>query len=193
MDIQKIKKRVVDLLSNPEKEWGVIAREDGDIVSLYSNYILPLAAIPSIALLLGLVVIGAPFIGRFGIVLALSAAVGGFVATLVAPIVAAVVIEQLAPKFQSSGDTTRALKLVAYASTPIWLAGIIYLVPLLAFMAIVGALYAVYLFYVGLPVMMGTPREQVVPYMVVSAIAIIVLNIVLRFVERLAGLPTFGI
>jgi len=193
LNIQNIRKRVVDLLTNPEIEWGVLSREDDDIVSLYTNYIMPLAAIPSICLLLGLMIVGAPFIGRYGIVMALGAAIGGYVAALVAPMIAAVVIEQLAPKFGSSGDTLRALKLVAYSSTPIWLAGIVYLVPLLAFLAIVGALYAVYLFYVGLPVMMRTPREQVVPYMVVSAITIIVISIVLRFVQRFAGLPMYGI
>jgi hypothetical protein len=60
-------------------------------------------------------------------------------------------------------------------------------------MAIVGMLYAIYLFYVGLPVMMKTPREQVVPYMVVSALAILVISILMWTIQRFFGLPMYGI
>ena len=190
---QQIKKRAIDILTNPESEWPEIRREGGDIAELYKSYIIPLAAIPSASLLIGLLLIGAPIVGRYGVLGAVSAALASYVAALVSPIVGAVVIEQLAPRFQSSGDTMSALKLVAYASTPVWIAGVVNIIPLLSFMAIVGALYAIYLFYIGLPVMMKTPKDQVVPYMVVSAIAIVVVIILLNFIERMAGLPMYGI
>ena len=192
MDFEKIKKRVMDLLKSPETEWKVIAEESGDIASLYVSYVMPLAAIPAVSLLLGLLLIGAPIIGRFSIGTALSGAIGSFVSALIGQIVGAFVIEKLAPKFQSSGNTFQAFKLVAYASTPLWVAGVIYLFLLLAPLMLVAALYAIYLFYTGLPVMMNTPRDQVVPFMVVSAITIIVVSILLRVVETLAGIPTYG-
>jgi hypothetical protein len=192
MDVEKIKKRVMDLLKSPETEWKVIADEGGDIASLYMNYIIPLAAIPAVSMMLGLLVIGAPIAGRIGIAGAVSAAIGSFVAAIVGPIIGAVIIEQLAPKFGSSGNTVQALKLVAYASTPMWVSGVVYLFILLAPLMIVAALYAIYLFYVGLPVMMKTPHDQVVPYMVVSAIAIIVVSIVIRVLEGVVGLPIYG-
>ena len=42
-------------------------------------------------------------------------------------------------------------------------------------MALVGGLYSIYVFYLGLPVMMKTPEAKVIPYMAVSALVIIVL------------------
>ena len=102
MDFEKIKKRVMDLLKSPETEWKVIAEERGDIASLYVSYVVPLAAIPAVSLFLGMLVIGAPFVGRLSIGMALSAGIASFVGALIGPIIGALVIEKLAPKFQSS-------------------------------------------------------------------------------------------
>jgi len=56
----------------------------------------------------------------------------------------------------------------------------VYIVPLLGGMAsIIGACYSVYLFYVGVPKLMGTPAEKVVSYMVVSALVIIALHVIM--------------
>jgi len=89
------------------------------------------------------------------------------------------VIEKLAPTFQSKGSTAQALKLVVYAMTPVWVAGVLNLVPALAVLEIIAALYAIYLFYLGLAPVMGTPPDKAIPYIVVSAIVIIVISIVL--------------
>ena len=106
---------------------------------------------------------------------------------------AALVIEKLAPRFKSSGSTVNALKLVAYASTPVWVAGVFYLFLYLAPLAFVAVLYSIYLFYIGLPPMMKTHPENVVPYMVVSAIVLLVINIVLAGFRSLLGMPSFGL
>ena len=95
--------------------------------------------------------------------------------------IAAVVIEWLAPKFKSSGTRVDALKIVAYSMTPVWIAGILnerlerlrvypLHVPLLAVLGIVAAFYAIYLCYLGLPYVMKTPQDQVVIFMIVSAL-----------------------
>jgi hypothetical protein len=193
MDIQQIRKRATAIIAEPASEWRVVAAERTDIASLYMNYIGPLAAIPAVAIFLGLSIIGAPVIGRYGIATALSVAIAMFVSALIAPMVGAVVIEQLAPKFRSSGNTVQALKLVAYASTPIWVSGVLYIFILLTPIMVVAILYAIYLFYLGLPTMMNTPEDQVVPFMVVSALAIVVVSILLRVLESAVGLPLYGL
>ena len=188
-----LRNRAVAILTTPKTEWTAIAAEPDDVVALYRNYIALLAAIPAVCMFLGLTLIGLPMFGRFGIPTALASAVAMYVSALVAPFIAALVIEKLAPTFQSSGSTLEALKLVAYASTPVWVAGIFYLVLVLAPLALVAALYAVYLFYLGLPVLMKTPPDKVVPFMVVAALAIIVLNLVLRTIVGMLGLPMYGL
>jgi hypothetical protein len=112
--------------------------------------------------------------------------------SLASVIAAAMVIEWLAPKFKSSGDTVQALKQVAYASTPVWLAGIFNISLALAPLTIIAVLYAVYLFYLGLPSVMRTPPDQVVPYMAVSAIAILALNLAITLLIGGVGIQTYG-
>ena len=101
-------------------------------MGLYRNYILILAAIPSVCLFVSLGVFGAPYIGRLGMGGALGGAITAYVRTLVSVLIAAVIVEKLAPTFGSRGDTAQALKLVAYACTPVWLAGVFYLIWFLA-------------------------------------------------------------
>jgi hypothetical protein len=112
--------------------------------------------------------------------------------SLASVITAAVVIEWLAPRFKSRGGTVQALKQVAYATTPVWVGGIFDISLALAPLTIIAVLYAIYLFYLGLPAVMSTPQDQVVPFMVVSAIAILVLNIILTFLLGGIGLRTYG-
>ena len=184
--------RVTGILTNSTSEWLEIAAEPDDVAAIYRNYIVYLAAIPAVSMFLGLTIVGLPLFGRYGVTTALATAMVMYVTSLVAPFVAAVVLEKLAPKFESSGNTAQALKLVAYASTPVWVAGVFYVVLMLAPLALLAAIYAIYLFYLGLPVLMKTPHDKVVPFMVVAAIAIIVLNIVLRAIVSVFGLPAYG-
>jgi len=193
MNVPKLQARVVGMLKNPTFEWRTISAEPDDIQSLYMNYIVPLAAIPAMAMFLGLAIIGVPFVGRFGFFTALSTAIVIYLQTLIAPLVAAIVIEQLAPRFSSSGSTIDALKLVAYASTPVWVGSVIYLIVYLSPLMLVPVIYAVYLFYLGLPPMMKTHPNNVVPFMLVSFLAIIVVNIFLRLLLWVFGLPQYGI
>ena len=185
--------RVVNILTKPVDEWSVIAAEPTDVASLFKEYIAILAAIPPVCLFLGLTVVGVPVLGRLGFGTALTAAITGYVGALVGVYIAAIVIEKLAPTFGSSGDTTQALKLVAYAYTPAWVAGVLYLLVVLAPLAIIAGLYAIYIFYLGLTPMMKTPKDKVIPYMIVSALVIIVVSFVLQAIlGAIGGTSSYG-
>jgi Yip1-like protein len=171
--------RVINMLTKPLDEWRVIAVERASVEGLLRNYAAPLAAIGPICQLLRESLVGiAGF--RPPIVRGVTTAVVVWLVALAGAVVAALVIEKLAPTFRSSGTLTQALKMVVYAYTPIWVAGVLYLVPGLgAVVAIVASLYAIYLFYLGLPPVLATPSDRVVPYMVVAAIVIILVNFIL--------------
>ena len=174
--------RAKNILTTPKTEWPAIASEHTDVATLYRSYIVPLSAIGPICRWIGWSLIGmsVPFVGsvRVPLVTGLVSACVSFVLGLVSAYIAAMVIEWLAPKFKSSGSRLDALKLVAYASTPVWVAGVLGIIPALALLGILAALYAIYLFYLGLPVLMKTPADQVIPYMVVAAIVMIVLAVI---------------
>jgi hypothetical protein len=184
--------RVTNILTKPAAEWPVIAAESTEAAGLMRDYAAPLAAIPAVCRFIGMTVIGiSTFVGtiRTGMVRGAAGAIVSWVFALAGAWLAAMVIEKLAPNFQSRGSMVQALKLVVYSMTPVWVAGVINLIPALAPLGIIAALYAVYLFYLGLPVMMGTPEDKVVPYMAVSALVIIVLSVVLgAFAAAITGL-----
>lgn len=170
--------RAINILKSPATEWPVIAGESTDVGGLYRGYIIPLSAIPVVASFLGSSIIGFGFFRR-SIATGLSLMVVSYVLGLIGTFISAVVIEWLAPKFNSSGTRVDALKLVAYASTPMWVAGILNIVPMLGILAFFAALYGVYLFYLGLPVIMKTPADQVIVYMIVAALVIFIVNFIM--------------
>jgi hypothetical protein len=188
-----LKSRITNILTKPKEEWPVIAQERTDLATLYTGYIVILAAIPAVASFLGNSIIGVsmPFVGRirWGFGHGLTYMILQYVLTLVSVYISAFVIEKLAPSFGSKGDFIQALKLVAFASTPSWLAGILGIIPVLGVLGILAALYGVYLFYVGLPYMMETPTEKVIPYMLVSAVIIIVLSLIVGVIAGAVAAP----
>lgn len=177
-----LKTRVINILTKPAAEWPVIAAEPTDVATLYKQYIMPLAAIPAVSTFIGHTVFGVyvPILGtiRTGPVRGISLLIVTYVLTLAGVYISALVIEKLAPTFKSSGTTIDALKLVAYASTAGWVAGILNIVPALLVLALLAGLYSIYLFYLGLPVLMKTPADQVIVYMLVSAVVIILVYFV---------------
>ena len=181
-----LQQRITNILTNPKEEWAIIATESADVVTLYKEYIMLLAAIPAIAGFIGMTIVGipAPFLGtiRLGLVSGFVHLVVSYVLTLVSYLVAAIVIEKLAPNFESRGNLPQALKLVAYASTPVWIAGVLTVYPPLSMLLLIACIYAIYLFYLGLPYVMQTPPDKALVYTVASAVTLIVAYIVIHLV-----------
>ena len=177
--------RVVNILKSPQTEWPVIAAEPADFGTLFKSYVIPLAAISPVCSWLGGALIGTmtPFgTYRTPLIAGMVVMVLAYGLGLVGTFIATVVVEWLAPKFKSVGTRTDALKMVAYASTPAWVAGVLNLVPLLGLLAILAAIYGIYLFYLGLPFVMKTPSDQVIPYMIVCAVVIFVITVIIGVV-----------
>jgi len=181
--------RVINILSKPSQEWPVIASESTDIAALYKDYIMPLSAIPAICGFLGMTTMGVtiPLAGnvRTPTVSGFIGMVVGYGFSLVGIFLSAFIVDKLAPSFQSSGGIVQAMKMMAFSSTAPWLAGVLHLVPVLGGLALLAALYGVYLFYLGLPSVMKTPPDKVIPYLIVSVIVIIVISVVTAFVSSI--------
>ena len=152
--------RVKSILLSPRTEWPVIDAEAATVRGIYRDYLVWLAAIPAIAGFIGLSVIG---VGGFGVTFrvpllqGLMNAMLGMAMMLATVWVMAWIVDALAPRFQARKDFTSAFKLVAYASTASMVSGLSYLLGALPFLMILGALYSLYLLYLGLPVLMRCP------------------------------------
>lgn len=174
--------RVTNILTKPKQEWGVIAGESTSTAALYSGYIVILAAIPAVAAFIQMSIIGIG-IFRVGMATALIAMIVSYVLGLGGVYLAALVIDKLAPTFQSQSNMLQALKLVAYAYTAAWVAGVFNILPIIGILGVLaGGIYSIYLFYLGLPVMMKTPPDKIIVYMIVSAVVIFVIYLVITMI-----------
>ncbi len=166
--------RVRNILLSPATEWPVIASEPSSPGALYLRWVAPLVAIGVVATFIGHTLVGLPLIGRVGIGVGLAHAVFSYALSFLGVFLIALIVDLLAPSFGGTRDALAALKLMVYSFTPAWIAGVFNIVPILGVLAIVGALYGLYLLYLGLPVMMRCPRDRSVSYAVVTLICAIV-------------------
>ena len=180
MDFGKIVERIKAILTTPRTEWPAVAAEPATVQSLYAGYIAIVAALPIIAGFIKGSLIGA---GAFGITVRTPIGMGivgmvlHYVLVLAIVYVVALIINALAPTFGGQKDMVQALKTVAYSWTASWIAGIAVIVPWLGWLiAIAGAIYAIYLLYLGLPHTMKCPPEKAGGYTAVSVIIAIVLS-----------------
>jgi hypothetical protein len=184
--------RVKGILLAPRKEWPVIEAESATTASIFTGYIIPLAAIPPIAGFIGWSLIGGSVLGvsfRVPVGTGITGAVVRYVLSLVACYVLALIIDALAPTFGGTKNSVQALKVAAYSSTAGWVAGIFTIIPALSILGLLG-LYSLYLLYLGLPVLMKSPKEKAVGYTVVVIICAIVLFIVVGAISNRFVMPS---
>jgi hypothetical protein len=180
--------RVWKIVAIPVREWPVVARETTRLEPLFVQYALPLAAVgPACAIFR---------LSLFGIALAhgdyrvplLTAVVEGLISLALALLgvyVLAQAVNVLTASFGGDPDFEQALKLVTYSYTPIWLTGLLLLLPqsfALRILASVIGLYSVFLIYLGLPPLLKVPKDSALGFAVVVAVAAIGLGLVFDFV-----------
>ena len=187
MDLNKIMARAKAILLSPKSEWPVIAGESTTIADLYKGYAIWLAAIPAIFTFLKMSVIGTSvmFAGTFrvGIGSGLTTMVISYVLALAMLYVLALIVDALAPSFGGQKNSVQAFKVIVYAYTASWIAGIAQIVPGLGILLmIVGGIYSIYLMYLGLPQTMKCPPEKAAGYTAVIVIIAIVVGAVIGVV-----------
>ena len=182
--------RVQSILLKPKQTWPVIAEEGGDTASVFTAYVMILAAIPAICGFIGLSLIG---VGGFGVSYRVPILTGvvqmivSYLLSLAMVFVLALIVNGLAPTFAGTKDSLRAVKLVAYGCTAIWISGIFSLLPMIAILGVLLGLYSIYLIYTGIAVMMRCPPEKAGAYTAVVIVCGIVVGIVIAAVVSLLG------
>ncbi len=130
------------LLVEPGKTWDSIAAEPMTLGGVFAGYVLPLAAIPTIASAIGTFLGGnlpnfAQLLVDYGI-------------ALLAVLIMGKIMPPLAARFGATPDADAGIKLAAFAPTGSWVGGLALIVPSVgSLLALVGALYTLYLFYDG--------------------------------------------
>ncbi|MEI7036633.1 Yip1 family protein [Fulvimonas yonginensis] len=186
MDFGKLIARVKAILGTPRTEWPVAAAEPATVGSLYTGYIVWIAALPVIAGFIKGSLIG---YGAFGVSYRtpVGAGIGAmllhYALSLAVTYVVALIINALAGTFNGQKDMVQALKTVAYAWTAAWVAGIAVIIPWLGWLiGLAGVVYAIYLLYLGLPYTMKCPPEKAGGYTALSVVVAIVLSWIVAIV-----------
>lgn len=186
------------LIAHPREEWKSINDEHSTIGKCYCTHVLILSAIPAIAGFIGTTQVGWSFgagdVHKLSIQSAVQIALLTYLVMLVAVFSLGKAIHWMGQTYGSRQTLPQAVSLAAYAATPMWLVGFMFLYPIVWLDMLVGLpalAYTVYLFYSGMPVMMGVSEER--GFLFASAALAVGLVILVAVLAATAILWGFGI
>lgn len=190
--------KAIGLVKNPVGFMTSDKDAPATVNSIMINYVAVLAAIPFFATLIGYLwyysLLGA-YAGIF-IGFAFVWAVLTYILYVVAVYVIGFVIQMLASNFGTARDQVKSLKLSAYVFTPVFLISVLNIIPPLGVLTILGLIYGLYILYMGLPIVLGTAKDRVVPYLVtivvVTLIVYVVIAVIIGAVTAAIFATTFG-
>ena len=190
--------RILNITVRPRSEWPVIAAEPPSMTRILVGCVMPLAAIQAVLGFIHRAVIGisVPFVGnvRMPVASSLTAAVMGFVFALIGMFVLALIVNAWAPFFAARRNLAEALKVAAYAAVPGWLGSFFGILPVLGVLVgLLAGLYAIYVLYLGLPVVMRGPKEKALGYTAAVILTGILCGVVLgALAAAVGGFSHFG-
>jgi hypothetical protein len=183
--------RAKNMIVSPKTEWNAVAAEEPNIQQILIGYVLPLALIPTLATIVGWGAIGILGFTSFtyGIAMGLVQLINAFLSVLIAGFV----IDALAGSFGSTKNMGRAVQLVAYSMTPIWVFGILNIIPAIGWLSFLLGLYSLYLIYLGLTPLMKTPEDKKAVYLIVSIVILIAVYWIISIILTSILLAIFGL
>jgi hypothetical protein len=189
--------RVVKIATKPKEEWPIIDGEPATVQSIMTEFVVPLALVGTVCGFINSMIFTSSISELTGVQVSTSllffSAILGYILTLVGILVTAFVAQKLAPTFNSVGDLTQALKIVAFSQGPYWAAGVLNLFPILGILTFFVGLYGLYLAYLGLPVVMKTPPDKAATYLIaIIVVAIVVWVIIGVILAMVTGVGLFA-
>lgn len=183
--------RAKNIIITPKTEWEAVAAEEPNIQQILLGYVLPLALIPTISTIIGWGAIGILGFTSFsyGIAMGLVQLINAFLSVLIAGFV----IDALAPSFGSQKNMGRAVQLVAYSMTPMWIAGILSIIPAIGWLSFLLGLYGLFLLYMGLSPLMKTPEDKKAVYLIVIIVVLIAIYWILTLILTAIFFAVFGL
>ena len=185
-----ITERVKNILITPKTEWEVIKAENTNLQVLFVSYVLPLSLLAAAGVFLH----GLIFPGVSGLKFFIVSAIITFVANAVSFFLSSYIIDALAGSFNSEKAINKSAQLVAYSSTPSYIASLLSFVPGIGtLISIAGMIYGIYLMYLGIGPLKKTSEEQKVAYMVVAYLVIIAIYFVIAAAIGMLLFSLFGV
>ncbi len=187
--------RIKNMITTPKTEWAVVSTEVTPSAKLLTAYVLPLVAAAALAAFIGYGFVGRSTFGvkitglNWGIYQALMVLISG----LLSVYISAFVVDALAPTFKSEKNFDRSFQLVAYSLTPVWVGGLLAIVPMISFLGALFGLYGIYLWYLGLKPIKQTSDDNRTVYLIVSILVLILVYGIVFFALGSVFMRIFGL
>ncbi|HTX48640.1 MAG TPA: Yip1 family protein [Caulobacteraceae bacterium] len=191
--------RVQNMLLRPSAEWDVIDGEPATVAGLMSGYVAILAAIGPIATILITLLIG-----RWLLILVIAQQVVAYMLSFVGVYIVSFIVDALAPSFGVQKNHIQSMKLITYANTAAWVAGVFNLIPIAGVLGVLaGGIYSLYTLYIGFPKVMKSAEDKTMGYFlatlgltiafyVVVAIVLWVISLVIAVGAMATGAAAVG-
>lgn len=184
-----IVERATEMLRHPENEWAAVAQDGSTMRDLAFDYVAPLAAIPAVAGLLGTWLIGIPDY-KVSLAGAFFHALINYAIDIVAVYALAHLMIRLASRFGAKPPLTTAFRVAVYSFTPVWICGIVGLIPATGLLMLAGYGYAIYLMSIGAERILDIPRDKTLPYAGMAVGGVFIgLFIVHHLLAAMGGFP----
>jgi hypothetical protein len=178
--------RVKNILIRPREEWRTIKDEHKTYSALIVRYIAILAAIPPAAAVIDGIIFGGPVSKN---------AIFSFLGYLLLPnllwygisiinvVITGAIITAVVAASESRWGGLEGLKIAAYSFTPLFIGGVLAVLPGMNWIVYAAILYSVYLVYLGILGLAATGRKQAIGYAITSFLAASVILGVMNLLE----------
>ena len=186
--------RTKQILLSPQSEFHAIEQEEeASHKKTLISYVLPLLLIPALFAFVGYGLVGYSYMGHHfsNVGLGFRMAIVQVIVLLGGVYLSAGIINAIADNFGATKNFNRVFSLVAYAYTPMFLAGIFHILPSLWWLVLLLGLYGLYLLFIGLKPMLKPAEDKAGTYSIISLAVTVVGYIILFQVLKAIMLPNF--
>lgn len=158
-------RRVQNLFFHPQDEWLSIKEENTTYRNILLGYVAVLAAIPPVSSVVERVIINTGIVSNAvhsPLRYVLAANVAWYLVIIVNMIITAAIITALVIPRESGWMSITGLQLAGYSYTPLFLVGILIIIPRLSWLLYPAILHSVYLLYLGIRTVTDLDKRKAV-------------------------------
>ena len=175
MDYTFLPKGLINIIFNPEKEWGRIVSENKTTIFLRNNYLFPLILLVSISAIAGsLIFINTELSPVYSLLIGLKS----FLLLLITVYASSLIFSHITYPLDLGKDFKTSFRIIVYSITPFLLCEIISSIfESLLFLDILG-LFGLYIFWTGTGKILTPPDYKKMPMLIATFVSIIGIYIV---------------
>lgn len=180
MDFNAIIKRVINIITKTNDEWDAIKSESLTIQDIYFKFAIIVYAIPSAALLIGMILQGAP------IMMSLVMAIFLYAFTIGVLFLIGLLIDVIGPQFGGTKDMISSQTLAVFSLVPYAVISVLFILPFgfggfgfgggFFYIVLLVSLFSFYLMFIGAPKLKNiSQQDKIIPFVIIMAIIWLIL------------------